>query len=191
MTKFVLDLDIDVKINTKFETNPVFEGEDGHYFLELQKLAGGDPRFKLDSRFVGDIDTKKLPKDMQEKFIRPETTTDTADEKSKMLKLLGEVVPSSNRYIDKSPAVPTHIQRFDPKNPNQNMIEKVKKLEENLEKTSKKVKLTDNKKGNQQHKKHVKSDLRKKAPRRKVAPEIKVNPTAFSKVSSAPFKLFG
>ncbi|CAG9328080.1 unnamed protein product [Blepharisma stoltei] len=191
MSKLQLDLDLGEGIHTNFRTNPVFEDQNGHYFLELQKLAGGDPRFKFDDRFVGDIDLKKLPKELQEKYIKNEEKTEHNDEKKKMLKLLGEVVPSSNRFIEKGNAAPTQIKRFDPKRPNDNLVEAP--VKENKEKVDSKTKKTKAKKKLKQKKqeKHVTDDLRKKAPRRKIVPVIAINSSAFTKETGSSFKLFG
>jgi len=181
MKKLNLDLE-----PVEFSTNPVFDGPNGQALLDLQKSYGEDPRFKLDSRFVGDVELDKLPKDLKDKF----ESLPVNDEKGQMLKLLGEVVPSACRY--RSSTTSSQIKRFDPTRPNQNLVSEVqpqKEPQKELQKEPKKK--NKKKKPKKKHKKELLApdQFRKKAPKRKVQPQVNIQTQLF-KEGAGEFRLF-
>lgn len=88
--------------------------------MQLQESYGNDRRFRLDHRFQGDIELEKLPKNLKPE---EEKAPDELDqEKELSLKILGEIVPSANRFIGKGTGATRLIQRFDPTRPNDNLV---------------------------------------------------------------------
>lgn len=187
--------------------------------MKLQESYGNDKRFRLDKRFQGDVDVNKLPKHLKPEEEKAPNELD--QEKEMSLRILGDIVPSANRFIGKGTGATRLIQRFDPTRPNDNLVsfmqiapveevktevkenEKTRERDKREKYTSKKEhtrKEVNNKKKDK--KKHSKSktkkvepttsELRKKAPRRKVKANIQISSDYFTPSGeSSQFKLFG
>jgi hypothetical protein len=182
--------------------------------MKLQESYGNDKRFKLDKRFQGDIELNKLPKHLKPEEEKAPNEMD--QEKEMSLRILGDIVPSANRFIGKGTGATRLIKRFDPTRPNDNLVsfmqiapvEEVKtevrekdkeKGKDKREKYTKKKEVNNKKKDKKKHSKSKQkkadptpSDLRKKAPRRKVQANIQISSDYFTPSGeSSQFKLFG
>jgi hypothetical protein len=181
--------------------------------MKLQESYGNDKRFRLDKRFQGDIDVNKLPKHLKPEEEKAPNEMD--QEKEMSLRILGDIVPSANRFIGKGTGATRLIKRFDPTRPNDNLVTlmqiapveevktevKEKEYGEKLtnKKEHRKREVNNRKKDKKKHSKSKKkivepppSDLRKKAPRRKVQANIQISSDYFtSSGESSQFKLFG
>ena len=183
--------------------------------MKLQESYGNDKRFRLDQRFQGDIDVNKLPKHLKPEEEKAPNEMD--QEKEMSLRILGDIVPSANRFIGKGTGATRLIKRFDPTRPNDNLVTcmqiapveevktEVKEKDKSEKRTNKKElklnkrvannKKKDKKKHSKSKKKKVEAaptDMRKKAPRRKVQEKIQISSDYFtSSGESSQFKLFG
>jgi len=187
--------------------------------MKLQESYGNDKRFRIDKRFQGDVDVNKIPKHLKPEEEKAPNEMD--QEKEMSLRILGDIVPSANRFIGKGTGATRLIKRFDPTRPNDNLVtliqiapvEELKTEVKDKEKTEPKeyiAKLSNKREHNKREvnnkkkdkKKHSKSkkkkveptpsDLRKKAPRRKVQANIQISSDYFtSSGESSQFKLFG
>lgn len=199
-------LDLEGEDEITFDLNPVYGGMGGHALMELERTYGGDRRFKLDSRFKGDVDYNKLPKGLVAEEEAPLEDT----EKDKALRMLAEVVPAAQKFIWHSNSGSALIKRFDPTRPNQNLVKspqiKIAELPPNPpavppqpskptkpQRPHEKVRAVEEKSSSKpkpnKRKSKKAANLRKIAPIRRVEPVIRVK-SQIESSSAAPFKLF-
>ena len=159
--------------------------------MQLQQDYAQDPRFRLTPEFAkGDSPAKSG------KSKSPEEAAQLS-EKDMQMQILGEVVPSANRF--KRDVRPVQIRRFDPTRPNPDLViqsqpKKRLREEEEIQPEVQPKKKDKRKKTKEKRKaKSVKeSEMRKKAPRKGVEAHVEVTAEVFKpKSERSEFKLFG
>ncbi|XP_028262861.1 nucleolar protein 8 [Parambassis ranga] len=94
------------KDGSRFKIRPQFEGRAGQKLMELQSRFGTDERFRMDSRFLEDMEEDKKQKD--ESVMQKNLTEDDdalEEERKKNLSILQNVLGSNQQTCSTKPAV--------------------------------------------------------------------------------------